>query len=54
MITNLIVGASLVLTGLFALAWLRSPALRDRIEEPKHQFQDRLQAHERRRHEGRS
>lgn len=53
MITNLIVGASLVLTGLFVIAWLRSPALRARIEDPKHQFQGRLQQYETSRREGR-
>lgn len=46
MITNLIVIASLVLTGAFVLAWLVSPALRARIEQPKHQFQDTLQQYE--------
>lgn len=46
MITNLIVGASLVLTGAFVLAWLFSPALRARIEQPKHQFQDSLLRYE--------
>lgn len=46
MITNVIVGASLVLTGAFVLAWLLSPALRARIEQPKHQFQDALQRYE--------
>lgn len=46
MITNLIVIASLVLTGAFVLAWLLSPALRARIEQPKHQFQDTLRQYE--------
>lgn len=46
MITNVIVGASLVLTGAFILAWLLSPALRARIEQPKHQFQDSLRRYE--------
>jgi hypothetical protein len=49
-ITNLIVIASLVLTGVFVLAWLVSPALRARIEQPKHQFQDTLQQYESARH----
>ena len=46
MIPNVIVGASLVLTGAFVLAWLLSPALRARIEQPKHQFQDALLRYE--------
>lgn len=53
MITNIIVLASMLLTGAFALAWLLSPAFRARIEQPKHQFQDRLQAYEAGRREGR-
>lgn len=38
MLINLIVGSALVLTGLYCWFWLRSPALRARIEHPKYVF----------------
>lgn len=38
MLIDLIVGSALLLFGLFLWFWLRSPALRERIEQPKHVF----------------
>jgi hypothetical protein len=38
MLIDLIVGAAVLLFGLFLYFWLRSAALRERIERPKHVF----------------
>ena len=46
MLIDLIVGSALLLFGLYLLAWLRDPALRARIEAPKHLFLMQVQAHE--------
>ncbi len=46
MITDVIVLASLALTGAFVLGWLLSPALRAWVERPKHQFQEALREFE--------
>jgi len=46
MITDVIVLASLALTGAFVVGWLLSPALRVWVERPKHQFQDALREFE--------
>ena len=40
MITDIVVLASVVLTGGFVAAWCVSPALRAWIERPKHRFHD--------------
>lgn len=45
--TNLIVLASLGLAAAFVVAWLVRPAFRERIERPKHRFQDDLRQHDR-------
>ena len=47
MITTLIVVASLALVGVFTLAWLLKPNLRNQIETPKHLFQDQVQQYDR-------
>ena len=46
MITDVIVLASLALTGSFLIVWLLSPEWRARIEQPKHQFQEALRQFE--------
>jgi hypothetical protein len=38
MLIDLIVGSAVLLFGLFLYFWLRSAALRERIEQPKHVF----------------
>jgi len=38
MLIELIIGAALLLSGAYLYCWLRSAALRERIEQPKHQF----------------
>lgn len=43
MITAIIVISSVVLAGVFTIAWLTSPGLRRHIEYPKHCFQDQVQ-----------
>jgi hypothetical protein len=43
MLIDLIVGAAVLLFGLFLYFWLRSPALRARIERPKHVFLEQAQ-----------
>lgn len=42
MLIDLIVGSAVLLFGLYLLAWCSSPALRDRIEAPKHDFMARV------------
>jgi hypothetical protein len=44
---DLIVGSAVLLFGLFLYFWLRSPALRERIEQPKHVFLAQAQHHDR-------
>lgn len=51
MISNLIVLLSLVFAGAYALAWLLRRDLRERIERPKHRFQDRLSQYDRQCHD---
>lgn len=44
LLIDLIVGSALLLFGLYGYFWLRSPALRERIERPKHVFLEQAQA----------
>lgn len=37
-----VVGAAGVLSLAFTALWLASPRFRDRVEQPKHRFQERL------------
>lgn len=46
MVIDLIVASAGLLFGLYLLAWYRSPALRERIERPKHEFLLQLARHE--------
>ena len=46
MISTIIVVASLVLAAAFTLAWLLKPALRERIEAPKHLFQEQAREYD--------
>jgi hypothetical protein len=46
-ITNLIVGASVVFAAVFVAAWAMSPRLRAWIERPKYRFQDALRDYDR-------
>lgn len=46
MLIDLIVGSALLLFGVYLIAWLRDPALRQRIESPKHVFLAQVQAHD--------
>lgn len=46
MLIDLIVGAALLLSGLYLAAWYRSPTLRERIERPKYTFLLQLEQHE--------
>jgi len=43
---DLIVGSAVLLGGLQLLFWLRSPALRERMERPKHVFLEQAQAYD--------
>lgn len=43
MLIDAIVGAALLLFGAYLVFWLRSAALRDRIEQPKHLFLQQAQ-----------
>lgn len=43
MLIDLVVGSSVLLFGLFGYFWLRSAALRARIERPKHLFLEQAQ-----------
>ncbi len=45
-VSDLIVWASVVLAMAYAVAWAWSPHWRDRIERPKHDFQDALAAYD--------
>jgi len=45
-ITAVIIVASLVLAAAFVLAWALQPALRRRIEEPKHSFGEQVRAYD--------
>jgi len=47
MLIDLIVGAAVLLFSLYGYFWLRSPALRARIERPKHVFLQHAQGHDR-------
>ena len=47
MMTNLIVLASIGLATAFVVAWIMRPAFRERIERPKHRFQDELRRYDR-------
>ena len=47
MITNLIVGASMLLALAFFAAWAVSPRLRAWIERPKYRFQESLADYDR-------
>jgi hypothetical protein len=40
---DFIVGAAIVLSGVYVYAWARNPALRDRVERPKHVFLQQVQ-----------
>lgn len=42
MLIDLIVGSALLLAGAYLLVWCSSPALRARIERPKHDFVTRV------------
>jgi hypothetical protein len=44
MLIDAIVGAALLLSGAYLACWLRSAALRDRIEQPAHRFLEQVQA----------
>jgi len=46
MLIDLIVASALLLFGLYLLAWWRNPALRARIEAPKHVFLEQVRAHD--------
>lgn len=46
MITDLVVLASVALTGAFVTGWLVSPRLRAWIERPKHRFHDAVQQYD--------
>ena len=46
MIADVVVLASVALTGAFVTAWLVSPGLRAWIERPKHRFQDAVQRYD--------
>jgi hypothetical protein len=45
MITAFIVISSVILGGIFTLAWLLRPELRRQIESPKHNFQEQIRAY---------
>ena len=47
MITNFIVIASLVLGGVFVVAWCCSPALRRWVERPKYRFLESVRQYDR-------
>jgi len=51
MITNFIIGSSVILALAFVIAWIISPELRRRIESPKHAFQDQLERYNRHCHD---
>jgi hypothetical protein len=38
MLIDVIVGSAILLSGVYLYFWMRSPALRERIERPKHVF----------------
>lgn len=46
MLIDLVVVSALFLFGSFLVVWLASPALRARIEQPKHVFLDQARAHD--------
>ncbi|MBP7776685.1 MAG: hypothetical protein KA371_06115 [Acidobacteria bacterium] len=46
MIADLIVWASVVFTTIFVAAWAASPALRARIERPKHRFLEAVRGYD--------
>lgn len=44
MLTDLIVGSAVLLFGVYLVCWIRSAALRERIERPKHAFLQQARA----------
>ncbi len=46
-ITDIIVGASVLSALVFLAAWVARPDLRRRIEDPKHRFLSRLERYDR-------
>lgn len=48
MIGDLIVISSVVLAAAFWIAWLMRRDMREQVERPKHQFQDRVHQHDQR------
>ena len=46
MITDLIVGSSIVFGIAFFVVWLASPSLREWIERPKYRFQKNVQSYD--------
>ena len=38
MLGEFIVGSALVMVAIFGYCWVRDPALRERIERPRHEF----------------
>lgn len=46
MIADIVVLASVALTGVFVAGWLLSPALRAWIERPKYRFQDAVRQYD--------
>jgi hypothetical protein len=46
LITAIIIGASIVLAGVFVWAWAFQPGFRRQIEYPKHSFQEQVQAYD--------
>jgi hypothetical protein len=43
MLIDLIVGSAVLLFGAYLYCWLRSAGLRERIEQPKHEFLQQAQ-----------
>jgi hypothetical protein len=50
MIATIIVTLSLVLAGIYTLAWICKPSLRRQIEEPKYGFQEQVHQYNRQCH----
>jgi hypothetical protein len=49
-ISNIVVILSIVFAGAFFIAWLLRRDLRERIERPKHRFQDQLRQYDKKCH----
>lgn len=47
MTVELVLGLALALAAVFVATWLLRPELRRRIEQPKHQFDERLRRYDR-------